>query len=37
MGMLPSPSSAVRYYYCGEEFVRDNLSMESNPMGYDSV
>ena len=37
MGMRPSPFNSVRYYYLGEEFVRGDPSLSSNPMRYDSV
>ena len=37
MGMRPSPFNSVRYYYLGEEFVRGDPSLKSNPMRYDYI
>jgi hypothetical protein len=37
MEMLPSPCNAVRYYYCVEEFARQDPSIATNPMGYNCI
>jgi hypothetical protein len=37
MGLKPSPTMAVRFYYLAKEFARENRLQKDNPMRWDYV